>query len=122
MFSEASVKIIKGLKNIFCKEGDYAVFECVLSSDNVRVTWLKDGVELTPEDDYEFESEKKRHLLIVPEAAPDHHGEYTIIVGEKSSSALLEVEGKSFNRSHSFNLPRNDLINESTFIKLSFEN
>lgn len=91
--SSTAIKIIKKPKDVTSLLGTAAVFEVVLSEDNIPVTWMFNNMELKTSDDYRLISEKKTHKLIVQNVDKSKEGEYTAMVGHLQISACLTVEG-----------------------------
>ena len=76
-------------------EKETAVFTCEVSNTNDPVKWLRQGFEISLSDKrFEVASEGTTLKLIIKDARLDDHGEYTCVVGEKQTSAILFVEGK----------------------------
>jgi len=68
--------------------------ECELSKPNQKVTWLKNGADLSPSEHVNITTEETIHKLILPDALMEDDAEYTIRLenGEQSSAHLI-VEG-----------------------------
>lgn len=76
-------------------EKETAVFSCEVSNTNEPVKWLRQGFELSPSDKrFEVISDGVNMKLIIKDARLDDHGEYTCVIGDKQTSAILFVEGK----------------------------
>lgn len=69
--------------------------ECTINKPDAQSKWLKNGEEIVPSDHYDIVTDGTRHVLTIPEASVDDQAEYTVVIGEKSSTANLRVEGRS---------------------------
>ena len=70
------------------------MLECKLSRPDADVTWYKDGKEITPDDNVEIVVDGKWRRLRIKTCALDDEAEYSVIVGNESSRAMLWVEGR----------------------------
>ena len=70
------------------------MLECKLSRPDADVTWYKDGKEITSGDNVEIVVDGKWRRLRIPTCALDDEAEYSVVVGNESSRAMLWVEGK----------------------------
>ena len=69
---------------------------CELSKPNQKVTWCKDGAELSVTDiRYKISQEEFRYTLTIDSAALDDGAEYTMTCGDVSTAATLTVGGLS---------------------------
>lgn len=88
------------LKNVRVKEKGKARLETEMSSKDVHVRWLKDGIEITYNRRYIFMREGKRAELILEDCELSDSGDYTIVCTQDNdtheyvSSSNLKVEGK----------------------------
>lgn len=57
--------------------------------------WFKDKTEIFPTEECQLKVEGTVHTLTIPRATLEDEAEYTICIGDKTSTALLLVEGKS---------------------------
>lgn len=92
--SSTAIKIIKKPKDVTSLLGTAAVFEVVISEDNIPVRWMFNNTELKTSDYYKMVSEKKSHKLMVQVVDKSKEGEYTAVVGHLQTSASLTVEGQ----------------------------
>lgn len=84
------------LEELNVKEKDtMATFECETNEPFVKVTWLKDNVEIFPGDKYRMHSDRKVHFLSVLVITMKDTAEYTCMAVEDGvrTSAKLNVEG-----------------------------
>ena len=95
MFPELPTEFVKSLKDVNCMEKETAVFCCEVTSTNDPIKWLKQGFEISSSDKrFEVITEGYTLKLVIKDARLDDHGEYTCVVGNKKTSAILFVEGK----------------------------
>lgn len=69
------------------------MLECKLSRPDAKVTWYKDGKELIPDDGHEIIVDKSWRRLKIPACVLDDEAEYSVVVGDETSRAMLWVEG-----------------------------
>ena len=55
---------------------------------------MKNGEEIESNENYEITNVDTQCTLTLPKATVDDFGEYTVKVGEKKSTAKLEVKGE----------------------------
>ena len=79
-------------------EGGKIVLEAEASKANATGTWFKDDLEILPQVDKKYNVSVKEcsHTLTINEAALEDAGEFTLEVGEDSTTVLLVVEGLLF--------------------------
>lgn len=77
-------------------EGDTVTLECEVSKPDTEGTWFKDEIEILPDvdDKYDVAVKDTVHELTIHEVAPLDEGDYTVQVGEETSSTVLTVEGR----------------------------
>ena len=64
------------------------------SQPNAESAWFKDEFELLPEDSkFDMTVEGVAHSLTIQDAEPKDEAEYTVAIGDDTSSAMLWVEG-----------------------------
>uniref|UniRef100_A0A7M4FIS6 Immunoglobulin superfamily member 22 n=1 Tax=Crocodylus porosus TaxID=8502 RepID=A0A7M4FIS6_CROPO len=73
------IKFISNLKNVRVKEKGKACLECELTSKDVTLKWLKNGVAIQRSNKYSMNHEGKRAELIIDDAELTDSGEYTVI-------------------------------------------
>ena len=91
--TEESLEIIVPLKEQETTEGVTVTLTCKVNKPNVTATWYKEGVPVTSSDRCVLKVDGDTHTLTLPEADLEDEAEYTIKLGDKSSTALLLVEG-----------------------------
>ena len=93
LFTEVPVEFTVPLQDTKAEEHASVTLECQLSKPDVKVTWLQHGVELQPSPKYETVEEGVVHKLIIHDVSPEDVTDYTVKVGEKTSTAFVTVEG-----------------------------
>jgi len=92
--AEPSVEFTVPLKEVQSVEGQTVEMTCELSRPGQQVTWLKDGVELVPDDRCAILVDGCQHRLIINNATLEDEAEYTVkLTDDVSSKATLWVEG-----------------------------
>ncbi|XP_027029085.2 immunoglobulin superfamily member 22 [Tachysurus fulvidraco] len=92
------IKFASHLKNVRVKEKGKARLETEMSSKDVHVRWLKDGIDITYNRRYIFMREGKRAELILEDCELSDSGDYTIVCTQDNdtheyvSSSNLKVE------------------------------
>ena len=89
-------RILKDLQSKEGQESDDVEFTCELASDlpdDTPITWLKAGTEIEPSDKYEMKVDKRRLSLVVHDLKKEDQAAYSVMVGERRSSATLQVKG-----------------------------
>ena len=76
-------------------EGDTVTLEAEVSKPGVESAWFKDDLEILPDVDEKFDIlvDGTKHALTIHDATVEDEAEYTIEVGDESSTAALLVEG-----------------------------
>ena len=92
-FAELPVEFVLPLKDMTVKEAATAILECEVNKPDVTATWTKNTEPITVADGYDIRKSKTHHSLQMSKVTPDDTAEYTITIGDKSSTAKLTVEG-----------------------------
>lgn len=87
------MEILSPLSDQKVEEKQPFTFTCQVSKPNAKARWLKDGQEITPADDVEISHDGQIHTLTKKDASLDDKGKYTVVIENKSSSAMLSVTG-----------------------------
>ena len=85
---------VSPLKDLVVPEKGTATLECEVSKPNVKAEWSKNKEPISVQDGYDIRCDKTYHTLLLDKLGPDDTAEYTITVGDKSSSAKLTVKGR----------------------------
>lgn len=93
---ELPVKITVPLQpEISVKDGGQLVLKAEVSKPNVPGTWFKDDLEILPDVDkkYDIGVDGTVHSLTIHQVSPDDRGEYTLEIGEDSTTTVATIEG-----------------------------
>lgn len=102
-FPEGSPALIRvPLEETTTTEGDTVTLTCELSKPAPESAWFKDDLEVLPDDHYKVTTEGKALGLTIHEVGPEDEAEYTVEIGELSSTALLHVKGAARYQNHSY--------------------
>ena len=94
--TEPTAEFTVPLKEVQSVEGQTVEMTCELSKPGQTVTWLKDGVELKPDDRCEVVVDGCVHRLTIRNATLEDEAEYTVkLTDDISTKATLWVEGKT---------------------------
>ncbi|XP_038047566.1 titin-like, partial [Patiria miniata] len=89
-------KILKDLQSQRGDESEDVEFTCELTDDlpeDLEVTWFKAGTEIEPSEKYEVKKDNRRLSLVVHDLKKEDQAAYTVMIGERRSSATLQVKG-----------------------------
>ena len=76
-------------------ENETATLTCEPSRVNANVRWFKDGKEITTTDGrFKPVKDGKKLKLIITDAQLSDGGVYTCMIDDKTTKAILKVEGK----------------------------
>lgn len=93
---ELPVKITVPLQPaVSVKDGGQLVLKAEVSKPNVLGTWFKDDLEILPDVDkkYDIGVDGTVHSLTIHQVSPDDGGEYTLEIGEDSTTTVATIEG-----------------------------
>ena len=76
------------------KEKETATFVCEMSQENLKPIWMKGGQKLSADKKYDIITDKKVQKLVIHNVTIQDKGEYTCILGDTSTWAKLNVQGK----------------------------
>ncbi|XP_066957175.1 titin-like [Macrobrachium rosenbergii] len=82
---------VERLQDVEVQELEEAVLQVEVSSDKGRISWHKDGEELTNTDRIKLVSQGKVHKLVLKKATLQDEGEYTCVLGDQECTAELTV-------------------------------
>ena len=69
-------------------------FTCEVNKPDVTVTWLKNSVKLEPSEKHQLKDDGTTHTLVIMDTDQSDVAEYSVIVGDQTSSAQLHLDGK----------------------------
>lgn len=95
-FPEVPVDFMAELSEVRTEEHKMAYFQCEVNKDDVSVTWLKDNQPLTPSNKHIMEQDGRSHTLIIKDVDQGDVAEYSVVVGDRKSSAHLHLDGEFF--------------------------
>lgn len=100
---ELPAKIVEPLKDQTTIEKQTITFTCKLSKPNKKVTWYKDGEELTPANErYSFEIENCSYTMTLKDTVLDDEAKYSMKIGDEETTCVLRVDGKIYNFKFNF--------------------
>jgi len=94
VFAEKSTEFTKPLDNQEVKEKDKLTLTCDLNKPDAKVTWLKDGKVITPDDRVTVSMDAYTHQLVVAEATLGDAAKYSCKCGDVSTECTIKVQGQ----------------------------
>jgi len=93
--AERPVELVEPLKEVRTPEHGKATLSCRLSKPNKKVTWFKNGVELSPTDQprYSVVSDDCEYTLTLDDCHLDDTAQYSMTCQDVETSATLTVDG-----------------------------
>ena len=82
------------LKDTSVTEKKSVTLTCEVTKPCKKVKWFKNGKPIKSEKGLKISSKDKSHSLSIAKCSQQDEGEYTIQMGEESSTAKLFVDGK----------------------------
>jgi len=78
-------------------EGETCVLHAEVSKPDVTGTWFKDDLEIIPKVDKKYDATVSGtvHELTIHDASTDDQAEYTLEIGEESTTAVVKVQGNN---------------------------
>ena len=74
-------------------ETQTATLECEVSKPDQTAVWRKGSLTLQTGGKYEIRVDATKHTLIIQDTQPNDQVEYTVVFGDKKSTATVFVEG-----------------------------
>ena len=91
----AAVTIVSQLKETSSLEHAIVTLQCELSKSNQKGTWLKNGKEIEPDDRHQITVNGTIQLLTIKDTnLAEDDAEYTLRIGDNSTTAHLHIEGE----------------------------
>lgn len=87
------MKLVSELTPLTVHEGDDATFRCEVSPPDADITWLRNGVVITPGPQLETTQNGSSRTLTVRSCRLEDAGTVTARAGGTSTSARLHVRG-----------------------------
>ena len=77
-----------------------------VSKPDAAGTWFKDELEIIPKVDKKYDASVSGtvHELTIHDVSPDDQAEYTLEIGDESTTAVLKVEGSNVNLPRCFDI------------------
>lgn len=94
-FLEIPVEIVAELTEQHVEEHKASFFTCEVNKPDVTVTWFKDSKPIVPTEKHQLVDEGTTHTLIIMDTDKSDVAEYSVVVGDRRSSAQLHLDGKS---------------------------
>ncbi|ESO99764.1 hypothetical protein LOTGIDRAFT_141542, partial [Lottia gigantea] len=91
---EIPLEFLKPLHGQTLQEEEKLILECEVSKADRAATWYRDGEEITPKDGVKLISDGTHHKLIIDSVTVDDEADYTVKIDDKSSKAMVLVEGE----------------------------
>ena len=83
------------LKDITVTEHEEVTMQCSISKPDRELTWFKDGEEIAPIDArIKIMVDGCDHKIVLHDAQLDDDAEYTVKIGDQSTTGRLHVEGR----------------------------
>ncbi len=81
------------LRDTVTMVADEAVMSCEVSKPGQKVQWLKDGKPIKMDKNTKVEVDGKVHKLTIPKSELGDQAEYTVKLGDQTTTGRLEVSG-----------------------------
>ena len=91
---EAPVTFTVPLQDKECEVDDEVTLTCELSKLDQKVKWMKNGKLIKPDKKTKITVDGKVHKMTIPKSALDDTAEYTVKLGDDSTSGKLTVKGE----------------------------
>lgn len=88
------MEFIAELRNITVREGEDAVFKCVVSPEDARLVWRLNGRPVTPSERTVISSNGTCHTLCIHNCSVSDGGIVTADAEGQLSEAELQVQGE----------------------------
>lgn len=92
----SNVEFVVKIEEVKVEEREDALFECVLTHPVSNITWMGNGNVIQESEKYSasVSDHKLIHRLIIRDCLQGDRGIYSAVVGKRTCSAWLMVEGK----------------------------
>jgi len=91
---EVSVEIVAELTEQHVEEHKASYFTCEVNKPDVTVTWLKNNQPISHSDKHQLIDDGTTHTLMIMDTDKSDVAEYSVVVGDRRSSAQLHLDGK----------------------------
>ncbi len=82
------------LQDAECEVDDEVTLMCETSKPDQKVKWLKNGKPMKPDKRIKITVEGNVHKMTLPKSVVDDIAEYTVKLGEETTSGKLTVKGE----------------------------
>ncbi len=82
------------LQDTVAEVDDEVTMSCEVSKPNQKVKWLKNGKPIRPDKRVKITVEGNVHKMTLPKSVLDDTAEYTVKLGEETTSGKLTVNGE----------------------------
>ncbi|XP_048463230.1 myosin-binding protein C, cardiac-type [Rhincodon typus] len=79
LVQEKQLEVYQDIADLTVKAEEQAVFKCEVSDEEVKGTWLKNGVEVVPSDRMQITHIGRIHKLVIDNVRPEDEGDYTFV-------------------------------------------
>ena len=91
---EEPLLFVRPLQDQNVLETQIATLECEVSKPDQAAVWRKGSLTLKTGGKYEIRVDATKHTLVIQDTQLDDQAEYTVVFGDKTSSATVFVEGR----------------------------
>ena len=82
------------LQDTVVEVDEEVTMSCEVSKPDQKVKWLKNGKPIRPDKRIKITVEGKTHKMTLPKSVLDDTAEYTVKLGEETTSGKLTVKGE----------------------------
>ncbi|XP_030058298.1 myosin-binding protein C, cardiac-type [Microcaecilia unicolor] len=79
LVQEKKLEVLQNIADLTVKAREQAVFKCEVSDENVKGIWVKNGVEVIPNDRITISHIGRIHKLTIDDVTPNDEGDYSFI-------------------------------------------
>ncbi|XP_029438050.1 myosin-binding protein C, cardiac-type-like isoform X2 [Rhinatrema bivittatum] len=79
LVQEKKLEVLQSIADLTVKACEQAVFKCEVSDENVKGIWVKNGVEVVPNDRITISHIGRIHKLTIDDVTPKDEGDYSFI-------------------------------------------
>ncbi|XP_068196190.1 immunoglobulin-like and fibronectin type III domain-containing protein 1 [Antennarius striatus] len=123
MVEDPGVHFICGLSDVSTTVNDSAELSCKLSSDECEGAWFRDGMKISPDDNFAVMKDGAIHKLVINMCREEHSGKYRFEAdGRKTEAMIIIRDPPRFDPEglHAFCEPLTVKVGHSTAFKVHF--
>ena len=79
-------------------ESTSVTMECEVNKPDLPAKWLKEGEELSLDERIDLTVDLTKHAMTITNTNLEDEAQYTIVIDDKKSSAVLLVDGRLYTR------------------------